>query len=138
MKKIIFSMLALILLAGVTLGQTLQKGVIIGVHHLTITLDPDVTMNQYLDFINNKYLPEFEKHFDGWKVLLMKGDRGENENSYALMYYIESVEARDKYFDSEGQMNDVGNSALEKMIPTMEELDKLGTYTREYTDWVIQ
>ena len=137
MKKLII-VAVFILLAGTVFSQTLKKGTVLGIHHLTVTLAPDVTMDQYLDFINNKYLPEFEKHFDGWKGFLMKGDRGEHKNEYGLEWYIESLEARDKYFDSEGEMNDVGNAAMEKMSPILEEQEKLGTWTSTYTDWVIQ
>jgi hypothetical protein len=137
MKKSIIAAV-FILLVGTAFSQTLKKGTVLGIHHLTITLNANVTMNQFLDFFDKKYLPEVEKHFDGWKGFLMKGDKGENENSYAVMYYIESLEARDKYFDSEGEMNDVGNAAVEKISSTLEELEKLGKYTTEYTDWVIQ
>ncbi len=50
MRRLILTT-ALVLLAGITFGQTLKKGVILGVHHMTITLEPDVTMDQYLDFL---------------------------------------------------------------------------------------
>ena len=136
MRKLILTT-ALVLLAGVTFGQTLQKGGILVVHHMTFTLDPDVTMDQFLDVFINKWITEAEKHLDGWKGFLLKGDRGENENSYAFMFYIESLEARDKYIDSEGQPNDVGNAAMVKMQPVTDELEKWGTWTSTYTDWVI-
>ena len=89
MKKLIFAA-ALILLAGVAYGQHLQKGVILGVHNVTITLKPDVTMDQYLDAYK-KTLSDSEKMFDGWKGFLVKGNKGENVNEYGLVWYIESV-----------------------------------------------
>ncbi len=137
MKKLIIAAV-FILLAGTVFSQTLKKGTVLGIHNITITLAPGVTMDQFLDFMDKKYLPEVEKHFDGWKGFLMKGDRGENENSYAMMFYIKSLEARDKYFNSEGKLNDVGNAVMEKLSPISEERDKLGTWTSTYTDWVIQ
>ena len=136
MKKLIFTA-ALILVVGTTFGQTLQKGNFIGLHVMTINLDPDVTMNQYLDFYVNKYIPEFEKNFPGVKLYIAKGIRGENENSFGTIFFSDSEEVRDKYFEN-ATLNELGKSAFEKLQPTTEELQKLGTYTSTYTDWVIQ
>ncbi len=138
MKKLILTAAALILVAGTTFGQTLQKGNLVGHHVMTINLDPDATMNQFIDFYVNKFLPEFEKNFPGMKVYLAKGIRGENENSFGLFYIADSVEDRDKYWNEDGTFNELGNSAWEKLQPLSEEYSKLGTYTYIYTDWVIQ
>ena len=32
----------------------------------------------------------------GWKIILLKGDRGQREGKYAILYEIPSVEARDR------------------------------------------
>lgn len=137
MKKLIVAAV-FILLTGTVFSQTLKKGTVIAIHKITVTLASGVTMDQYMEFLSDKFLPEAEKNFDGWKGFLVKSDRGENINSIAVVYYIESLDARDKYFNSDGSMNDAGNAAREKMSPIMEELKKLGTYTTEYNDWVIQ
>ena len=49
MKKIIV-VAALILFTGITFGQKLKKGNVIGTHVVTIELNPGVTMDQFLDF----------------------------------------------------------------------------------------
>ncbi len=136
MKKLIIAA-AFILLAGVTFGQTLPKGTVIGVHHVTITLDPDVTMNQYMDYLTEKYMPESEKQFKGWDYYVVKGDKGENKNKFGWLFIIESVEARDKYTKIEGGLTDAGREAMENMREVVEELNKLGTWSSEFTDWVI-
>ena len=138
MKKLILITAALLLVAGTTFGQTLQKGNLVGHHVLTINLDPDATMNQFIDFYVNKSIPEFEKNFPGMKVYLAKGIRGENENSFGVFYIADSVEDRDKYWNEDGTLNELGNSAWEKLQPVFEEGSKLGTFTTTYTDWVIQ
>ena len=137
MKKLILTA-ALILVVVTTFGQTLQKGNLIGFHVGTVILDPDVTMNQYKDFILNKMIPEFEKNFPGMKLYLAKGIRGENENGFGMLYFADSVEDRDKYWNEDGTLNELGNSAYEKLQPMIEEGSKLGTFTSSYTDWVIQ
>ena len=39
----------------------------------------------------------------GWKTRLLKGDRGKRAGKYAVLFEIESPEARDRYFPAEGQ-----------------------------------
>lgn len=104
---------------------------------MTINLDPDVTMNQYLDFFVNKYIPEFEKNFPGAKLYIAKGVSGENKNSFGLIYLADSGEVKDKFVNKDGTLTELGTSSFEKLQPTTDELEKLGTYTSTTTDWVI-
>ena len=131
MKKLII-VPALILLTGITFGQKLKKGNLIGTHVSTIELNPGVTMEQFLD-LYTKLLPKYEKAVNGWKFYMTKGMRGENENSYGLIVIIESEEARDQYYDDDGIKEDV----FEKWKTVDEELNKLGKTTTKYTDWLI-
>jgi hypothetical protein len=137
MKKLIIAA-AFILLAGVAFGQHLQKGVILGVHHMTITLKPDVTMDQFIDALSNKWIPEAEKIFDGWKPFIVKGNKGEHVNEYGLVWYIDSMHDHDKSFKSDGSLTDEVAANWEKLQPINEELEKLGTWSSTYTDWVVQ
>ena len=125
MKKLIIAV-ALVLLAGVAFGQTLQKGNVISVHTMEITLDPDVTMNQYLDFVKNKVLPELEKAFPGTKAFSLKGFRGEQDNGYSWLWIFESRESHLKYWNDDGEATELGRSAMDKVNPIVEELNKLG------------
>lgn len=128
---------AVILIAGCTNGQTLQKGNFIGFHVNTINLDPNVTLNQFLDVWKNKALPEYEKNFQ-CKYYIVKGIRGECENCFAGMVVWKSEADRDKFFNEKDELNDLGQAAWDKMKPVLDELAKLGTTTSKYTDWVIQ
>jgi len=98
MKKLILTA-AFIIVAGATFGQTFQKGNLIGHHVGIIILDPDVTYNQYKDFYLNKYIPAFNKQFQGdIKLYHAEGDRGDDENCVSDFIVFKSVEVRDKYF----------------------------------------
>lgn len=138
MKKLIFTAAITFLFLGFGFGQSLQKGNVFGVHVLTVTLKPGVTMDQYIDFLKNKYMPEMQKNFPEIGGYILKGVRGENENKFGMMFSFKSVEARDKYFPTPDTMSDLANEGLQKMKPLEDELMKLGTYTTVYTDWVIQ
>jgi hypothetical protein len=43
-----------------------------------------------------------------------------------------------KFWNKEGGATDLGQTALDKMQPQIEELKKLGTYSSKYTDWIVQ
>ncbi len=128
---------ALLLFAGIAFGQTLQKGGSIGLHVFPIELAPDVTMDQCLDFLINKYVPEMEKHYKGLKVNILKGVRGVHETKIALMTYFDSEEARDRYWPEEAKPSDEAKTAGEKMQPLIDEFQKMGTWSDEYSGWVI-
>jgi hypothetical protein len=137
MKKLVF-IAVMILLSGFTFGQSLQKGTLIGTHVITVTLNPGITMDKYMEFVNTKLLPELEKNMPGWKVYLLKGIRGENNDGFGLLYVIKSAQDRDKYYNADGSDNELMKSVNEKLKPLTDELGKLGTFTSKYTDWVIQ
>jgi hypothetical protein len=141
MKKLIIAA-AIILIAGTAFSQTFQKGVVLGVNSLKITLDPDVTWNQYLDFTMNTFIPEAEKAFPGMKVFVMAGGivigSGEEvKEEYSIIYFFESEEVANRYFDDGGNFTDAGNAALEKLGPTIEKYEKLGTNSAPVLAWMI-
>jgi len=136
MKKLVF-ITAMILLSGFAFGQGLQKGNLIGTHVLTVTLQPGVTMEQYIAFYSSKVLPEMNKLDPDWKMYLVKSIRGDIKNSFGMIHVIKSEKVRDKYYNADGTSNELGNSVNEKLKPIFDELNKLGTSTTTYTDWII-
>jgi hypothetical protein len=136
MKKL-FLIVAVILIAGCTHGQTLQKGTFVGFHVMTINLDPNVTMNQFLDFYKTKVIPAYAKNYQ-MDCNLVKGIRGECENCYGVIAVWKTEADRDKFYNKDGSDSDLGKAASEKMKPVYDELSKFGTVTTKYTDWQIQ
>jgi hypothetical protein len=141
MKKLIIAA-AVILLAGTAFSQTLKTGAHLGIQALNIDLAPGVTMEQYLDFTTNTFIPEAEKHFPGLKVFIMGGGMvlgsGEEvKEEYSIIYYFESAEVQSKYFDEVGNFTEAGMTAIEKLGPTSEKMDKLGTNSAPAVGWMI-
>ena len=136
MKRLIL-LAAIILIGGMSYGQNLQKGTLIGTHVFTVTLAQDVTMDKYIEFCNTKIKPEVEKVYTNWQVCFLKGVRGENADSYLMLYIIKSQKDRDKYYNADGTPNELNNQVTVKMQPLMDELNKLGTFTSKYTDWLV-
>ena len=97
MRKL-FVITALLLFAGIAFGQTLNKGSIIAVHSYEIIFQPDVTSNQFLEFMEKTYIPNFEKAFPGTTLVSLMGDRGALVNKFGGMIIFDSIELRDKYY----------------------------------------
>jgi len=144
MKTKTFLLLCIFLGIGLTQlsAQTLKKGAVVCVNTYTFTLNPDVTMNQFLDFYVNKYIPEFEKNYPGVKSYLLWGDRGEKKDQIGTIDVYESVAVRDKYYPIENDttMTEAVKLANEKMKVINQESGKffIGDGTRTYTDWIIK
>jgi len=43
---------------------------------------------------------------DGWKVYLLRGDRGSRDGKFAWLFEIDSTDARDRYFPAKDQLSD--------------------------------
>jgi len=136
MKKLILTAI-IILIADIVLGQTLQKGNLVGVHVIYIELNPGVTMAEFQKFHTNVLIPEYEKNYPGWQLFLAKGIRGENQNTYGWIIIVESEEIRNKYYNDDGSITEFGQAAAEKMKPILEDAEKYGKLKRTYTDWII-
>ena len=137
MRKLIV-ITALLLFAGIAFGQTVQKGSVIGLHTSVVTLNSGVTLDQYMDFINNKVIPEFEKNLPGIKVYLVKGLNREVKDEYALIFFAESKKVYNKYWNDDGSNTDISVAATAKAQPLIDEWNKLDSSTHVITDWVVQ
>ena len=67
-----------------------------GLHE--IELQPGVEPDEYERFFAEELAPSPE--LPGWKVHLLKGDRGARAGKSLVLLEIESPEARDRYFPS--------------------------------------
>jgi hypothetical protein len=136
MRKLIL-ILALIQLVGISYGQTFQKGNLVGTHIISVTLQPGVTMEKFIEFYKNKVMPEYAKNFQGMKPYMIKSLRGENKDSFGGFMVFKSEADRDKYFKADGSYSDLGTAAYAKLKPVLDELAKLGTMTSKYDDWLV-
>jgi hypothetical protein len=136
MKKLFF-LSAFILMTGLLPGQNLKKGNFVGFHVVTITLNPNVTMDQYLEVMKNKFIPLYDKYFE-CKSYIAKGIRGECTDCISWIIVWNTEAGRDKFMKPDGGINEIGEAAMVKVQPAIDESDKLGSWSSKYTDWVVQ
>jgi hypothetical protein len=138
MKKIMIA-IALLLFAGFAFGQKIEKGGVIGSHvWTTVKLKPGVTEEQYLEFIETKWKPAYEKHFVGVKMFTLKGLKGENEGKLGHIYYFKDEATYNKYITPDSGLTEEGITVFEKIQPVYDELLKIQEdWQSEFTDWVV-
>jgi hypothetical protein len=51
---------------------------------------------------------------------------------------IKSEKDRDKYYNPDGSLSQLGITAEKNYKPVVDEMNKLGTLSTTYTDWVVQ
>ncbi len=74
---------------------------VFGMH--MIALKPGVKAEDFEKFVAEEIYPL--PSLEGSEIYLLKGDRGDREGKYLVMYKFESVEVRDRYFPSPGEMS---------------------------------
>ena len=140
MKKIIV-LIGLLLFSGITFSQTFEKGQVLGIHVNEIVLQPDVTYNQYKEFMMNKAFPKFEEAYKGdVKLYLIEGIKGENKDKIGWIFLFKSSEAFKKWITEEGGINEALSDEFWKTVSdVMDEQNKyVKANNRTFTDWVVQ
>jgi hypothetical protein len=122
-------------------GAGLRRGNLAGLHPITVTLKPNVTLDQFTAFFVSKVLPEYERAWVGLHGYLVKSFHGRDRNALAIVWLFETEAARNRYFTADGKANDLEKAAYAQVKPVEEALKQYGTYTVHYTDeddWVVQ
>jgi len=136
MRKLLI-ITALLLFAGLTFGQTLEKGGVLALHHNQITLATGVTIDQYFDFYVDNIVPEMLKVFPGIEYKVLKGIGENNKHEYALLYYSESLEVFRTYWNDDGTPTEKGAAAMGTLQPLIEKWGALGETIQVPGDWLI-
>lgn len=129
---------ALLLFAGVSFGQSLQKGNLMALHTLEITPTPDVSFNEFMDHFTGEFIPKYEESFPGLHFYVLRGDRGENENKIGMLIFSESTDVRDLYWPAPDSTSAEAMKGFERMGTALEDLQKYGTFSSVYTDWIVE
>ena len=133
---------AILLISSFCRAQKLEPGNLIGLHVVTVNLNPNVTMDEFTNAFVHQVLPEYEKNWPGLKGYLVKSFFKDSKHKFAIIWLFKTVDDRNRNFDANDRANELEKAALEKVKPVEEELKKqYGSYTVEYThedDWVVQ
>ncbi len=135
MKKLTF-LLALLWLFHSSKAQELKPGTLVGVHNVEIKLKPGVTFKDYYKELLD-FAPKYSGAFEGVTLVPVRSIRGECDNCFGFLMVIESDEIRNKYMGSNG-LTAEGLKSIAKIEEDLAALEKFGTYTSTYTDWIVK
>lgn len=136
MKNILI-LCAFVLISASTFGQSLPKGSLIGVHNVSLKLNGSTTEAQYLAAFKSKWIPAASKAFD-CEIHVLNHVRGKSDNKIGLLFIYKSAAARDKFYVSDGVLNEAGKAAAATFQSIDAELSKMGTTSGSYIDWSVQ
>ncbi len=140
MKKGLF-FLAFALTGIFSFGQTVHKGSLLGLHTSTHNFKEGVTMEDYEKFYTSKAIPAYEKAFPGIKFYLIKSLRGQDSSSLGVISIFNSESDRNKYFNNDGTMTELGKAASAKLSDIGKEFDKYVITCDapdKYNDWLVE
>jgi hypothetical protein len=115
-------------------------GKVYGIHD--IELHPGIDEKSFVKFFNRELAKAYADI--GWKVRLLKGDRGQRKGKYAVMFEIASREARDRMSPAPGEASEENRRWYDEHKEQADELTKkwysfsptdTGAH-QEYTDYL--
>lgn len=119
-------------------AQPLQKGNIVGIHHLKIDLKSGVTLEEYINFWDHIVLPAYRAQMEGAHIETAYGLRGDCKACLGMMIVLESEDVRNRYWKADGSWTDYGMKKLERINFVFEELtSNYGSFSSTHTDWII-
>jgi len=136
MRKL-FIITALLLVTGLSFSQSLQKDGVVSIHVWTVKLNPDVTMNQFLEIWDNTFSALIKEVMPEMKPLVIKGIGKDYKYEYAGLYIWESIDEFRKYWNEDGSPTEKGMPVVEKLMSKMGVLEKYGEFTYTAKDYII-
>lgn len=118
----------------------LEKGSLLGLHfYKDLGLKPGVTEAQAEDFIMNKYIPAYNALSEDTKAIPIKSLRGENKDKFAILFYFTSEDARNKYYDQNGNQTAKGQEMFKKLDGVQAESANFFISKGDvYNDWLVK
>ena len=109
---------------------------VFGLHE--VVLPPGVTADEYEQLFGQQFASSM--NLPGWTTYLLKGDRGEGAGKLLLLFEVESVEARDRYFPRPEEQSEALRQFEEqqpKASPLWEKLTSFMSQPHSWTDYLV-
>ena len=104
-----------------------------------VELRPGVSAEEFETFFSTEI--GFEPLYPGWWVQLLKANRGQRAGKYLVMFEIESIEVRDRYFPTAGERSEEARQFTQhhpEIAAMFEKWSTLATPLGEvYTDYIL-
>src|SRR5262249_41037826 len=96
----IFVVALALVLCGSCRGEGLEKGNLAGLHLVSVTLNPNITLEDFASAFAREVLPVYEKNWPGLKGYVLKPFFSDAKNQLAIVWLFRTVADRNRYFDA--------------------------------------
>src|SRR5690349_19572002 len=97
---------------GVCHAEGLEKGNLLSVHVMSVTLRPNVTLEEFKTAFVREVLPEYAKNWPGLQGYLLKPFFRDARNQFAIVWLFRTVADRNRNFDANDKANELERAAL--------------------------
>src|SRR4051812_48885709 len=109
--KISIVFAAVSLISSFCHAQGLERGNLLGLHVVTVTLNTNATMDDFKNFYVREVIPVYEKNWPGLKGYLLQAFNGQSKNKFAIIWLFKTEADRNRNFDADGKANELEKAA---------------------------
>ena len=109
---------------------------VFGFHEVELRREVDPA--EYERFLAEEIIPG--PVLPGWQVRLLKGERGTRAGKYLLVFEIESLEARNRFFPEAGEDSEESRRFFEQHPDAAAAWEKVGAFesgTMDFNDYLV-
>ena len=117
--------LAILSLAITAFGQKVKPGNVVSIFEIEITLEDNMTYEQFEKLYLEEYIPAIEKNFPGTELHLLKGERGKRTGKYTEILVFDSLEERNRWFPEKSKTSEEAEKGFENMREVQDRLMKM-------------
>lgn len=118
--------------------SALPKGNLIGLHKLKVNLNKGFTLENFEEYFTQVLVPAYNQAYMGAKVHLLKSSKGTDSNSLGMLWIFESEELLSKLWNADGTSTELNAAIGASLDEVNAGLASIGSWTSDYTDWLIQ
>ena len=111
-----------------------MMGEVIGIHYLEVKKRKGEDLEK---FVVEEFNPVVFNKIPGLNFYVMKGDRGDMEGHYILVYVFDTIERRNNYIPEEGTPTEEFKKAYEPFIEVWDKFWSFINGEASYTDYIV-
>lgn len=131
-----FFTVTLLLLAITANSQKINTGMVVGVAEIEVTLEENMTFEQFERLFMEEYVSALTNIFPGMSFTLLKGDRGKRTGKYTELWTYESLEERKRWWPEEGKGSEETKQGFNKMQELQDRMMKMISVI-SWSDYVV-
>ena len=138
MKKVLFTLVVLLVAVQFINAQCMKTGCVISVHMIQLEPNEGYDIPNLINFLEKELYPAFAKELN-CEIKLTKGLNRENKNNLGVIYYYTSKKQFNTFWNEDGSPTEKGQKAIDNINSLRIEFRERGSSTTPIVqDWIIK